>query len=78
LQRINTDPCPAIAVLKELGGVTKTLSITDLVFVIGPRVNAAGRMDDARKAVEFFIEKEPEKIQVLLRRCILTMTTARK
>jgi single-stranded-DNA-specific exonuclease len=65
LQRINTDPCPAIAVLKELGGVTKTLSITDLVFVIGPRVNAAGRMDDARKAVEFFIEKEPEKIQVL-------------
>jgi single-stranded-DNA-specific exonuclease len=65
LKRINESPCPAIAILKELGGVTKALSVTDLVFVIGPRVNAAGRMDDARKAVEFFIETDPEKIHVL-------------
>ena len=43
----------------------RALSISDLVFVIGPRVNAAGRMDDAKKAVEFFIETDPEKIQVL-------------
>jgi single-stranded-DNA-specific exonuclease len=65
IKRINESPCLAISTLKELGGVTKALSISDLVFVIGPRVNAAGRMDDARKAVEFFIETDPEKIQVL-------------
>jgi single-stranded-DNA-specific exonuclease len=65
IKRINESPCPAISTLKELGGVTKPLTISDLVFVIGPRVNAAGRMDDARKAVEFFIETEPEKIQTL-------------
>ncbi len=65
VKRINESPCLAISTLKELGGVTKSLSITDLVFVIGPRVNAAGRMDDARKAVEFFIETDPEKIQSL-------------
>lgn len=37
------------------------MSLTSLVFVIAPRVNAAGRMDDARKAVQLFIETDPIK-----------------
>jgi single-stranded-DNA-specific exonuclease len=37
------------------------MQITNLVFVIAPRVNAAGRMDDARKAVLMFIEKDYNK-----------------
>jgi single-stranded-DNA-specific exonuclease len=41
------------------------MHISDLVFVIGPRVNAAGRMDDAKKAVELFLEKDTEKIKLL-------------
>lgn len=65
VKKINEDPCLAIATLKELGGVQRDLTISDLVFVIGPRVNAAGRMDDARKAVEFFVETDPIKIQTL-------------
>ena len=65
IKRINESPCLAISTLKELGGVQRALSISDLVFVIGPRVNAAGRMDDARKAVEFFIETDPERIITL-------------
>jgi single-stranded-DNA-specific exonuclease len=65
LKRINESPCLAISTLKMLGGVNRQLSISDLVFVIGPRVNAAGRMDDAKKAVEFFIETDPERIQDL-------------
>ncbi len=65
LKQINENPCLAIATLKDLGGVQRALSISDLVFVIGPRVNAAGRMDDARKAVEFFTETDPINIQAL-------------
>ena len=37
------------------------MHITNLVFVIAPRVNAAGRMDDARKAVLMFIERDYAK-----------------
>ena len=59
--RVNETPCLAIKTLKEMAGITRSLSISDLVFVIGPRVNAAGRMDDARKAVDLFIETDPEK-----------------
>jgi single-stranded-DNA-specific exonuclease len=65
IKKINEAPCLAISTLKELGGVQRALTISDLVFVIGPRVNAAGRMDDAKKAVEFFIETDPERIQTL-------------
>lgn len=65
VKKVNENPSLGIKVLKEMAGVTRTLSVADLVFVIGPRVNAAGRMDDARKAVELFIEPNPEKIQAL-------------
>jgi single-stranded-DNA-specific exonuclease len=41
-----------------LGGIQKKLSINNVVFVIAPRINAAGRMDDAKKAVQLFIEKD--------------------
>lgn len=61
LKKINTDPSPGIKALLQLAGIQKALSITNVVFVIAPRVNAAGRMDDARKAVQLFIEKDPTK-----------------
>jgi single-stranded-DNA-specific exonuclease len=61
LHKINTNPIPGIKALMELGGITKIMTITNVVFVIAPRVNAAGRMDDAKKAVQLFIEKDVEK-----------------
>ena len=61
LHKINTNPLPGIKALMELGGIKKIMTITNVVFVIAPRVNAAGRMDDAKKAVQLFIEKDVEK-----------------
>ncbi len=61
LERINADPSAGIKALIKLGGIQKKLSVNNVVFVIAPRVNAAGRMDDARKAVLMFIEKDEAK-----------------
>ena len=58
LKRINDNPCFGIKALIKLGGIQKILTINNVVFVIAPRVNAAGRMDDAKKAVQLFIEKD--------------------
>jgi single-stranded-DNA-specific exonuclease len=58
LQRVNENPSAGIKALMQLAGVQKVMYITNLVFIIAPRVNAAGRMDDAKKAVQLFIEKE--------------------
>lgn len=61
LQKINTNPLPGFKALMELANIKKTMTITNVVFIIAPRVNAAGRMDDAKKAVQLFIEKDVEK-----------------
>jgi single-stranded-DNA-specific exonuclease len=61
LQQINTSPCAGIQVLMKLGNLTAPVYLNNLVFVIAPRINAAGRMDDARKAVQLFIEEDLEK-----------------
>jgi len=61
LQQINEQPSPGIKALIQLSGITKSLHITNVVFAIAPRVNAAGRMDDAKKAVQLFIEKDFNK-----------------
>lgn len=62
IKMVNENPSTGIKALIELSGFKKAvLHITNLVFVIAPRVNAAGRMDDARKAVQLFIEKDYKK-----------------
>ncbi len=62
LKRVNESPCAGIKALVELSGLKKSvMHISNLVFVIAPRVNAAGRMDDARKAVLLFVEKDYAK-----------------
>jgi len=58
LQKLNTSPCPGLKALIELSSVQKKFSINNVVFIIAPRVNAAGRMDDATKAVKLFIEDD--------------------
>lgn len=61
LKKVNENPCAGIRALMQLAGVQKHMHITNLVFVIAPRVNAAGRMDDARKAVQLFVEQDYTK-----------------
>jgi single-stranded-DNA-specific exonuclease len=61
LKKANENPNFGILALKQLSGVQKELFINSLVFMIAPRVNAAGRMDDARKAVQMFIANTTEE-----------------
>lgn len=56
LDQINTqEKRKGISSLLKQAGVNKELNITDLVFIIGPRINAAGRMGHANAAVELLI-----------------------
>lgn len=57
MQKVNTNPSVGIQALMNLAKVKIPMSLNSLVFAIAPRVNAAGRMDDAKKAVQLFIEK---------------------
>ena len=55
LHKLNTKPCEGLKSLIELAGIKKTMSISDVVFTLGPRINAAGRIDDAKHAVKVLI-----------------------
>jgi single-stranded-DNA-specific exonuclease len=65
LKKINDNPSVGIKAILETSGSKKKLTITNVVFMIAPRVNAAGRMDDARKAVLLFMEKNTDKAKEL-------------
>ncbi len=54
LKKVNESPNNGIKALIQMSGLQKQLKMTNLVFMIAPRVNAAGRMDDARKVVHLF------------------------
>ena len=55
LKQVNRSPSNGIKALMFLSKAEREMHITNLVFMIAPRVNAAGRMDDAKKAVQMFI-----------------------
>jgi single-stranded-DNA-specific exonuclease len=61
LKKANTNPNVGIKALSYLSNHSKDLHINNLVFLIAPRVNAAGRMDDARKAVMMFVSETYEE-----------------
>lgn len=62
LKKVNENPNYGIAALIKLAALTKKLQISNLVFALAPRINAAGRMDDARKVVQLFIENDKNKV----------------
>lgn len=58
LQQVNNEPSLGLRSLIASAGKKGELSITDLVFIVGPRINAAGRMGSARDAVKLLIEPD--------------------
>jgi single-stranded-DNA-specific exonuclease len=61
LKKANENPNYGIKALSILSGLKSTILINNLVFIIAPRVNAAGRMDDAKKAVQLFVSDSLEE-----------------
>lgn len=59
LRRLNDSPRPGIRGLLECAGMRRgVISTSQIVFGIAPRINAAGRLGDARRAVEMLIEED--------------------
>jgi single-stranded-DNA-specific exonuclease len=53
---------PGIQALAEAAGLeVGALDETDIGFQVGPRLNAAGRLDDARKAVRLLLTRDPDE-----------------
>lgn len=58
LERINNNPRPGLKALMLNGKLEKEIEIGDIVFKIGPRINASGRMEHAKASVQLLISKD--------------------
>jgi len=55
LLKLNENPCAGLKALMEIGGKTTYYTITDVVFILAPRINAAGRMGHGNDAVKMLL-----------------------
>jgi single-stranded-DNA-specific exonuclease len=58
LQKINQEPSTGIRALLEYTKMNRTMTISDVVFTIAPRINAAGRIASGKRAVELLISDD--------------------
>ena len=58
LKRLNESPRTGLKEIIRESEVTKALTIEDVVFKIGPRINAAGRMETGSKAVDLLVSSD--------------------
>lgn len=67
LQKLNAAPRPGLKALMDISNLTRPLRISQLVFSLGPRINAAGRIDHANLAVRLLLaEDQPAATQLAL------------
>ena len=59
LRRINANPNMGLRAIIRICGLTgKEITISDVIFKIGPRINASGRMQSGREAVELLVSRD--------------------
>ena len=59
LKRLNSNPSMGLrGILKVCGLNNKNITISDIVFKIGPRINASGRIQNGKEAVDLLTEKD--------------------
>ena len=59
LKQLNQSPSIGLKAIIEICGLTgRELTMSDIVFKIGPRINASGRMQNGMEAVDLLVEKD--------------------
>ncbi|MFC2111987.1 single-stranded-DNA-specific exonuclease RecJ [Bacteroidota bacterium] len=66
LEQLNSSPRTGLKAIIELAGIVeKDITIDDVVFKVGPRINAAGRMESGESAVNLLIASDKEQAKII-------------
>lgn len=59
LKQLNSNPSVGLKAIIDVCGLSeKEITVSDIVFKIGPRINASGRIQNGKEAVDLLIEKD--------------------
>ena len=62
LKQLNQSPSVGLKSIIEICGLSgREITMSDIVFKIGPRINASGRMQNGREAVDLLVEKDMQR-----------------
>ena len=62
LKQLNINPSIGLKAIINICGLTgRELTMSDIVFKIGPRINASGRMQNGKEAVELLVERDLQR-----------------
>jgi len=62
LKQLNQNPSTGLKAIIEICGLSnRELNMSDIIFKIGPRINASGRMQNGMEAVELLVERDLQK-----------------
>ncbi|MBN1790835.1 MAG: single-stranded-DNA-specific exonuclease RecJ [Bacteroidales bacterium] len=62
LKKLNEDPAVGLKAIITVAGLTdKNITVDDIVFKIGPRINAAGRIESGKQAVKLLVSEKHEE-----------------
>ena len=64
IKKLNDDPTPGLAALLEKSGSVGEIDVSKIVFGIGPRINAAGRIGHSKNAITLLTQQTKEDAQV--------------
>lgn len=65
LQQLNAQPRAGIQAILRVAGKPLPLTLTNVVFIIAPRINAAGRIHTGKKAVNLMISENEEELRTI-------------
>ena len=66
LKRLNESPSTGLKAIREVAGIdSKRIDIEDIVFKIGPRINAAGRMESGKKSVDLLVSEKRKEAGII-------------
>ncbi|MCF6356547.1 MAG: single-stranded-DNA-specific exonuclease RecJ, partial [Draconibacterium sp.] len=66
LKRLNSNPGIGLQTIINLAGIADTeITISDIVFKIGPRINASGRIEHGKTSVQILVEEDEEKAKLI-------------
>lgn len=65
LRKLNSNPSTGLKTLIKYAGMQGEIRINDIVFKIGPRLNASGRIEHGKKSVEIMLAEDEKEAEAL-------------